>query len=156
MLVAELNNAFVLLQQDFPPSKSYFPQSDFASVPFVAFQHDLNGVVKRMERIPSLSLPFFVQPCNRSDFQYWTIAPVFNDIEMVLIGEMNKVLTVSETRFQRIEYFENSYIVHMEGAPGEIVDISVYDYKSDIKTVNCQFSSSGTTVLRLPELFCGM
>ena len=159
MLVAELNNDFVLNQQDLPPSKSYFPQSQFDL--YVVLQHDLNGTVTRIERMPSLSLPFFVRACNRSDFQYWTFAPVFNDIEMALIGEMNKIITVSETRFQSIKdsglYGGGSgYMVHLQGVPDEEIDISILDIKTnDMKIVTCQFPSSGTTVLHIPDMTCG-
>ena len=160
MLIAELNNDFVLNQQDLPPSNSYFPQSQFKF--YLALQHDLNGTVTRIERIPSLSLPFFVRACNRSDFQYWTFAPVFDDIEMALIGEMSKIITVSETRFQSVEASKlrdggtASYMVTMQGAPDEVIDISILDLKTnDMKTVTCKFpSSGGTTVLHLPYMTC--
>ena len=47
-------------------------------------------------------------------------------------------------------------MVHLQGVPDEEIDISILDIKTnDMKIVTCQFPSSGTTVLHIPDMTCG-
>jgi len=74
---------------------------------------------------------------------------------MALLGELNKIVTVSETRFRYISKFGSDCVISLVGAPGEKVEVSVYDTgEKTAKVVTCNMSSSGTAILHVPQLWC--
>ena len=103
----------------------------------------------------SSSSSITINTCGRSDFQYWTVAPILEGTGMALLGELNKIVTVSETRFRSISKFGSDHVVSLVGAPGENVELSVYDTQDKTtKVVACNMSSSGTAILHIPQLWC--
>lgn len=91
--------------------------------------------------------------CGRDDFQYWTIAPVLPYTEAAFIGELDKVVSVSESRVQHIDKVYDGYNIHLIGAPGENVKMSIFRFLMDkiAYTVTCKISSLGTALLRITE-----
>ena len=98
-----------------------------------------------------------ISKCGKADFQYWNIAPVL-DNGWALLGELNKILPVSETRFLSIEIrdpVKQQYLVVLRGVAGETVPVTLYDSKEKkIMTVSCTVSPAGTAVLLIPDLKC--
>ena len=55
-----------------------------------------------------------------------------------LLGELNKVIPVSETRFVRVESSGSEYRVNVQGVPKETVTVSLFDKSSShVTTVDC-------------------
>jgi len=87
-----------------------------------------------------------ISKCGETDFQYWAIATSVGAVpnSRVLLGELNKIIPVSETRFLNID----SDKVLMRGVPGEMVAVSVSDpVKAEAMTVECTIGQDGTAVL---------
>ena len=113
---------------DLPPSSSlkprtYFPQS-------VAVQYDLLGVVSALVKIPggSTSQHLTLSHSTKRNFQYWLIAPVLPKVQKALLGDLSKVVSMSEQRVLTIMDIGAKYVVQLRGAPGEIVTMMAIDY----------------------------
>ena len=94
--------------------------------------------------------PVPVRKCSQKRFQLWLLAPVLgNGTDTVLLGELDKVIKVSVTRFTDIQTLDNyNHVISMQGAPDEIVHVSFLNtVLSDVYTVNCTISSDGTAKL---------
>ena len=152
ILAAEITDTYKLNVAELPPSHSVFPKSDFPSS--VAFRNDLTGKVIEVVNFTSSS-SLTIEPCSRQDFKYWTIAPLLEGTGMAILGELDKVITVSETRFKGISRFGSGYVVSLVGAPGEAVFITVYTVTGTTTVVTCRTSSGGTAILHIPQLWCG-
>ena len=96
-----------------------------------------------------------ISECSTTDFQYWSIAPIMSD-GWALLGELNKVLPVSKTRFVDLLIVDGSiHVVYLVGAPGERVSVTVYDSSTGIsEAIICTISSSGTSLLLFPHGPC--
>ena len=117
---------------------------------YVAFQHSFSGKISSAMNVTTLEVP----ACGRSDYQYWILAPVVLD-ELVFLGEMEKVVSLSETRFKSIAYSANT--VEMAGTAGEMVTVgATIGSKSTegLKYFTCKIPSSGMTTLTLPDGQC--
>ena len=147
-----MTEKYELVAAALPPSHSLFPKSEFPSS--IAFRHDLTGKVVEVFDFSSSS-SIMINTCGRSDFQYWTIAPTLEGTGMALLGELNKIVTVAETRFRYISKFGSDCVISLVGAPGEKVEVSLYDTgEKTAKVVTCNMSSSGTATLHVPRLWC--
>jgi len=60
------------------------------------------------------------------DYAYFVLVPIM-DNGLALIGEKEKFVTLADKRFKEIESLDNSIRVVVEGVPGEIVQLLVYD-----------------------------
>eukprot|EP00731_Ephydatia_muelleri_P018789 Em0011g829a len=149
VFAADVSGTYAMPPSDLPPSHSVFPATSFP--PSVAFTYDLTGKVLAVQDFPST---ITIAPCTRN-FQYYAIAPLLGSSGMALLGELNKMIPVSETRFVQVEQFGPAFAAYLVGAPGEVVVITVYVHSSrTTQTVTCNMPSSGTAVLNLPELTC--
>ncbi len=95
------------------------------------------------------SSPVPVKKCSQKIFQLWLLAPVLgagHNTDTVLLGELDKVIKVSVTRFTDIESVDGkTHIISMRGVPEEIVHVSFLNtVTSDVFTVNCTINSDGT------------
>ena len=73
------------------------------------------------------------------------MAPVFPGTGGAFLGELTKILSVSEQRVLTVIKFGDTYVVKLRGAPGEVVYMSTYDLKSaKIITAKCTMASDGT------------
>ena len=73
-----------------------------------------------------------------------------------LLGELNKVLPVSETRFVDIITSNGDiHVVYLSGVPGEVVPLTVYDTGTGTTEVhNCTIDSSGNSFFPFPHGPC--
>ena len=135
---------------ELPPSKNTKPRTSFPSS--LAFTYTLDGTVqKAMNFTGSLTIP----ECSVTDFQYWSLAPILEN-GWALLGELNKILPISETRFVDLTIeSRDSYVVYLTGVPGERIPLTVYDTHTEKAVVyDCTISSSGGSVLYLPSGVC--
>ena len=154
----DLDTQYRINSTQLPPSTNIWPQS---SVPnSIAYRKDpiTNKVVFAIN-YTTVGEPLLLGPCGQGDFQYWSIAPVLGGTFWALLGELDKVVTVSEMRFTEIAAAGSSRIVtvHLAGTPGETVNVAMY-YVWGITPliVPCKISSTGTAVLHVPEMKCGL
>ena len=89
-----------------------------------------------------------VAECGKSDFQYWVIAPYFPN-GLALLGELDKVTTVSEARFGPPVISGDEVSMAVNGVPTENVSVTFYDVnKKTTMNVACTISDSGTNQVR--------
>ena len=111
VLAADMADPYTLVPADLPPSSSMFPASGFPRM--MAFTYGIDGAVTSTAEFSAAS-PLTVPKCGRGDFRYWLIAPMMENSGMVLLGDLTKVISVSETRFTRISRDGGSYYVNMQ------------------------------------------
>lgn len=119
---------------------------------YVAFQPSFSGKISTAMSVTTLALP----ACGRADYQYWVLAPVVLD-ELVFLGEVGKVVSLSETRFESIAYSSNAVNVTMAGTAGEMVTVAVTIGSKSTEGLyyfTCKIPSSGMTTLTLPLGLC--
>lgn len=119
---------------------------------YVAFQPSFSGKVTAAMTVTSLAVP----ACGRADYQYWVLAPVIQD-KVVFLGEMGKVVSLSETRFKSIAYTADAVNVKMAGNPGEMVTVAATIGSKSMEGVQyytCAIPSSGMITLSLPLGTC--
>ena len=124
------------------------------SIPsLVAFQYTLDGKVTQLGDIGSDG-KLVVPKCEKSDFQAWTLAPYFEN-GWALLGELNKIVSVSEARFFQIMNENGNYTFVLRGVPEEKVTVTFYE-QSTKKTmpVDCNIGETGFSVLKIPSLSC--
>lgn len=149
LFAANVAGTYLMQPSELPPSRSVFPATFFPQS--VVFTYDLSGKVLSIQSFPStLSIP----SCTRN-FQYYTIAPILGSTGIALLGELNKIIPVSETRFVQISQYGPKFALYLTGAPGEVVVFTVYIVSGgSTATVTCNIPSSGTAVLKIPDLEC--
>ena len=125
---------------ELPPSHSTFPVTSFPKS--IAFQYALDKTVTKTADFGS-DTKLNVAQCERSDFQYWVIAPYFSN-GYALLGELDKVTSVSEARFSDIVTNGDAVTMEVNGVPTEEVSVTFYNMNSR-KTVviPCTISDSG-------------
>ena len=140
-----MNASYVLKPSELPPSRSVFPKTSFPQS--LAFRYNLDGSVTEGDVFSQISIPV----CDRHDFQYWVIAPLLPASDFALLGELNKIIPVSETRFQNILWDSKGYIIHVLGDPGENVTVSIYDILlGRTFSASCQITTYATASYRVP------
>ena len=135
---------------ELPPSTNVKPRTSFP--PSLAYTYTLDGtVVKAMNFTGTLDIP----ECSVTDFQYWTLSPIMAN-GWALLGELNKVLPVSETRVVDIITSNGDiHVVYLSGEPGEVVPMTVYDTGSGTTEVtSCTIDSSGNSYFLFPHGPC--
>lgn len=136
MLGAELKSDYSLTPKDLSPIHSIDQL-------IVAYQYSiLTGNVTK------ILTPYFeensltISKCGKKDFQYWAIATSVTGTsnERFLLGELNKIIAVSETRFSNFD----GTSVRVSGVAGEMVLVTIYDLVKDkLMTVKCTVASNG-------------
>ena len=118
----------------------------------VAFKPSFSGKISAAEHVTSLA----VSACGRADYQYWVLAPVVLD-SVVLLGEMGKVVSVSETRFKSVTNTTDAVNVTMAGTAGEMVTVAATvgtKSMAGVRYFTCPIPSSGVTTLSVPSGKC--
>ncbi len=100
-----------------------------------------------------------ISKCGKEDFQYWAILTSIPETPntRLLLGELNKIIAVSETRFSNFD----GDSVRVMGVAGEIVHVTVYDLiKQEFMAIKCTIASNGYVWLTLgtsggPPSACG-
>jgi hypothetical protein len=153
IIAADLSEEYSMCAHELPPSSNTFPQS---RVPFsVLFRHDLSGRIYFAVNFTYPQECFSVGPCGREDFQYWTVAPVMMNSVFAFLGEWNKIVTVSATRFTNIEHTGSQTAISLIGAPGERVEVAFFNIFAVYPTiVQCLIAQSGSAVVHFPEMTC--
>ena len=130
---------------ELPPSRHTKPRTAFPKS--LAFTYTLDGqVLNAMTFTGSLSFPI----TTTMDFHYWSLAPILNN-GWALLGELNKIIPMSETRITNILNVGMDYLVSITGVEGEKVSITTYDTASSQAVVYaCTISPSGQNTLYLP------
>ena len=146
IFAAELTADYELSAKELPPSHSTFPQTNFPSS--VAVQYTLDGTVTKTASFDT-DTALRVSMCGEADFQYWVVAPVLKN-GLVLFGELTKIVPTSETRFKNIINIDDTYLMLLDGVPGEIVTLTILDSNS-LKTeqVKCTVGASGNAKLTM-------
>ena len=138
-----MNASYVLKPSELPPSRSVFPKTSFPQS--LAFRYNLDGSVTEGDVFSQISIPV----CDRHDFQYWVIAPLLPASDFALLGELNKIIPVSETRFQNILWDSKGYIINVLGYPGETVTVTMYHtVLGRTYSASCQITTYGTASYR--------
>ena len=127
--------------------KTSFPES-------VAVQYDLDKTVaSNYVKISDSTAKLTVKSCGVSDFQHWFIAPVLPGSGGALLGELDKVVPISEQRVLTVILFAGTYVVKMRGTPGEVVSMSTFDTRDGkVITVDCTMDSIGTGTLGFSDV----
>ena len=151
ILAAELTSSYSMAANELPPSQSTFPVTSFPKS--FAFQYTLDKTVTKTADFGS-DTKLDVAQCGKSDFQYWVIAPYFSN-GFALLGELDKVTTVSEARFSDFVTSEDDVTMKVSGVPTEEVSVTFYDMKNK-KTVviSCTISDYGTNQISLAGGTC--
>ena len=102
---------YTLMPADLPPSSSTFPASSFPGM--LAFTYRIDGTVTSVTEF-SDEKPLAVPKCGRGNFRYWLVAPVIPYLNMALLGDLTKVISVSETRFTQISDTGGYYYIDMQ------------------------------------------
>lgn len=127
---------------ELPPSHSVKPQSFFP--PALAIQYTLNGTISHISILKENTDYLAISKCGCSDFQYWMIAPLLPNTNIALLGELDKVVTVSEQRVLTIITIGSTFMVRLRGAPMEIVNMSIIDNNGKLNSIQCTIASDGT------------
>ena len=141
-----MESTYTMQASELPPSRHTKPKTSFPKS--VAFTYTLDGKIqKAMNFTGSLD----IAACSVTDFQYWTVAPVFEN-GWALLGELNKVIAVSETRFINLILESSSvYATVMAGVPGEEVSVTTYNTNSGKTEVySCTIGPGGNSALYFP------
>lgn len=143
VMAAELKADYALSAAELPPSRTTFP-----AINSIAFQYDVRtGRVFGIEDFSNNSIT--VEKCGKEDFKYIVIAPLFVN-GMALFGELNKFVTVSETRFPQFDATGNSVFATVRGVPSERVTVTVYNGYGTV-TVDCAIGDSGYADLTIAQ-----
>ena len=143
---------YSLMPRELPPSLSVKPQTYLPES--VALQYNLDGTIRgEAVHIKQNTDVIPLKKCDRDDFEYWLVAPVLPGTGGAFLGELNKIVSVSEQRVLTIILFGDTYVIKLRGAPGEVVYMSTYDLKSSkIVTAKCTMDSDGTGSLSFSDV----
>ena len=96
-----------------------------------------------------------ISQCGKIDFQYWVIPPYLMSHGLILFGELNKIVPVSEARFSDIIITADDVMVKVNGIPTEKVPVTVYSMSTNkVQIVDCTISASGVNILSLSDGMC--
>ena len=130
ILGADVSSDYSMPLTDLPPSHSLKPMTAFPQS--IAVQYDISGAVSKPVMISGKTDPSEVMlpisKCSTTDFQYWLIAPVLPKVQMALLGDLSKVVSMSEQRVLTVIEFGTTYVVKLRGVPGEKVTMTTMGY----------------------------
>ena len=159
IFTGDLSSPYTLTAKELPSTHFTFPYSSLPA-PTIAFQYTLDGTVTKTREFgtpnnfgPNTKLT--ISKCSKSDFQYWVVPPHFMSHGLILLGELNKVVPVSEARFSEIIVTADDAMVRVNGVPTEKVPVSVYSMSTNkTQVVDCIISTSGVNILSLSTSTC--
>ena len=107
------------------------------------------------------SNPLKVPVCGKKDFQTWTIAPAWmGKSSWVILGETSKFIKMSEQRIGDIMVSTNVVVLHLYGAPQEVVTIAAIDTENtsitpeNVQYFKCTVPDNGEITLQVPSGRC--
>ena len=103
--------------------------------------------------------PLKVPTCDKSDFQTWTIAPIVEESNWVILGETSKIVKMSEQRVSKLMISDSYPIIQLHGSPQEVVTMAAIHTLNDITTENvkyfqCTIPDDGEVMLHIPGGQC--
>lgn len=152
LLAADLTEDFELTPPELPPSRNAFPASP-GFPDFIAYNYTLDAIVATKTKF-GVNDPLTVSACGRTNFQSWNLAPILPN-GLALLGELDKIIPVSEIRFTGTGFYGSDFAVFLVGVPGEAVSVTLYNTTdSGLIVVKCVISSSGTARLEMVDPKC--
>lgn len=146
-MAAELKTDYALAASELPRTDSTFPDDHLDAV---VLQYDVRtGKTSHIEDLKTDDA-ITVEKCGKEDFKYFVIAPRLAN-GMALFGELDKFVTVSETRFVHVDQSGNRVFATLTGTPTEVVKVSVYNIE-DVVTVDCNIGPTGYATLAITEM----
>lgn len=127
-------------------------------VTWFAYPHNMSSNPATFDQ----SHPINLSVCGRSDFGLWHIAPRLVN-GWVLLGEMDKLVPVSEQRIRAVATTGTEVIVELVGVPGEQVSISFWNpsetprsnaSEGKLMKYTCAIQGRGLVTLVVPEGTC--
>ena len=159
ILTGDLSSPYTLTAKELPSTRSTFPASSLPA-PSIAFQYTLDGTVTKITQFGTPSdfgpdTKLNISQCTKVDFQYWVIPPYLMSRGLILLGELNKIVPVSEARFSDIIVTADDVIAKINGVPTEKVPVTVYSMSTNkSQVVDCTISASGVNILSLSTGAC--
>ena len=155
VLGAELKSDYQMSLSELPPSRrGVKPKTSFPESVAVQHAYDLNKTISsNFVKISDASTKLMISSCGITDFQYWYIAPVLPGSGGALLGELDKVVPISEQRVLTVILFGDTYVVKLRGAPGEVVSMTTFDTRdSKTTTIDCTMDSTGAGSLGFSDV----
>ena len=138
-MAVDLKSNYDLSVKELPVTRFVKPQTSFPQS--IAVQYTLDKTVTKAINVTNT---LSISSCDRNDFQYWYIAPVLDGAGGALLGELDKVVPISEQRVLTVIKFADTYVIKLRGAPNEVVSMSTYDTRDNTATtVSCTLDSTG-------------
>ena len=159
IFTGDLTSPYTLTAKELPSTRFTFPASSLPA-PTIAFQYTLDGNVTKVTEFGTPSdfgpdTKLGISQCGKVDFQYWVIPPYLMSSGLVLLGELNKIVPVSEARFSDIITTADDVVVKIKGVPTEKVPVTVYSMSTNKAwVVECIISASGMNILSLGAEVC--
>lgn len=154
VMAAQLEEDYALSASELPPSQNTYPGS---RMNHIAFQYDYTLEDEALSNIEKLTSSNFITigKCGKKNFKYIVVAPILQN-GMALFGELNKFVTVSETRFLEVDQTGPHAFATVVGVPSEIVTLTIYTGKgTSTYTFPCYIGDSGRANLVISaEAYC--
>ena len=145
IIAGELLSDYTIYANELPPSHHTKPKTEILKS--LAFTYILDGQVSNATIFTDT---LFFPITTTTNFHYWSLAPILNN-GWALLGELNKIIPVSETHINNILNVGMDYLVSITGVEGEKVSMTAYDTASSQAAVySCTISPSGQNTLYLP------
>eukprot|EP01006_Ploeotia_vitrea_P025487 TRINITY_DN58345_c0_g2_i1.p1 TRINITY_DN58345_c0_g2~~TRINITY_DN58345_c0_g2_i1.p1 ORF type:complete len:748 (-),score=61.40 TRINITY_DN58345_c0_g2_i1:94-2337(-) len=98
--------------------------------------------------------PLKLPKCDKTDFQFYHIAPLWTTKKIALLGESHKWIRVSSQRFRTINQWpDDTLSIEINGMAGEMVFVDFWvDQK--VQQVNCTINESGMSTIMVPAMAC--
>jgi hypothetical protein len=115
--------------------------------------HDCrNGTLSRncVKYLREDGFPSFQTPLSKDkhEFGYWVFFPTHKGSKWILLGELDKIVSVSPQRFESIQWDTNRIVLQLVGAPQETVRVWAIDPTDRVVVQEVRLAASGKAILR--------
>ena len=148
IIASNITEEYMLYPKELPATRNTNSKSD--SFHMVAYRSSIISTTVFDIANFTQSSPIKISMCMEPAFQLWVLAPILgHGTDASLLGELDKVIKVSPTRFTSIESNDGyNHIIYIRGAPQEVVHVSFLQIiLLGVYTVDCTISSDGTATL---------
>lgn len=150
VMAAEVKEDYAFSLSELPPTRGTFPATFMKAI---SFTYDIRtGDVSSIGDVTTSSV-LTIRKCGKNDFMYMVIAPYLPN-GVAVLGELNKFVTVSETRFLSLDVTGDRVFARIAGVPSEKVSITLSN-QTTIWTTDCVIGDTGFADLSItPEGSC--
>lgn len=137
------------MPKELPATRTVKPKTDWPY--YVAFRYELGGKVIKQLNVTTSQSSIPLASCGSTDFQYWVLSPTLSVLGefIIILGELDKIVTLSHTRFTDITLRNDVIVIHIFGSPGETVNVSFMDaLTEDVATTSCVVGADGTAAMK--------